>query len=358
MVFMLQIIYNEKQIYPVDTTEGIGWKNIHGFPCNSIVNMASTDEGYIIPIPGLYSVGFSGNDVLVNSSMILDIVPGADFPYNIIPGIECYFNEMITDWLTFAVIVGGYWDDGNWVNVLDFGNNPIGQASENKTIKIKNNSGSDLHNLRISLCNRAIIDPTSWVVSSVSQVPGYFPQVIYSSDITFAEKDSTTIQLLVGGNGVSLVDDSGNVYLEGRGLLYDGSTPYTFLGNYEGIKIVISPHVTNDTTSTINVYENEWEFQYAGNWNTDETIGTLAAGSEIEVDLRLNPYLSVSEGVTHALLQIQSDEESLSVPLAAYLFGVDGTSDTSAYGQLFLRASVISESYKNALEEFGVTLAS
>lgn len=325
---------------PFDSRENYGWRNSQGYPCNSIRQLANTEKGYVDLFPGKYDLSRAEAEV-----------DGA------IPGIVPTLSSTSYAEQRLIVECGGMWiaAEERFKDVLLWDTLVPGTASAERILKVENNSGAGIHNLVITLANRAIITQAAFgePFYSIYQKAGFNPVPAQDLAVTFA----AGLQLLINGFGNDLLDAGEAIYSGGNGITAGSFYHFMPDSDYEGIVFQLDSSVTVASTATLNVYSNIWEMGLDGDfWLRNAlTIGTLANTASIELHLRADPYTVVEAGMTHALLQFSADEGEFSVPLAGV---VRAAKSDLLDSSLLLRCGAITSAMNDTLYSFGFSEAS
>jgi hypothetical protein len=297
------------KVFPLDVTEGIGWKNIQGFPCNSIALVSPLPDSETTP--GRYRITYDETNVntyrgsieactlaydnrsaaqracyvgVRTSNPILvtcENAPETTFTYDdeidnlegnsntgIIPDLAISFNEFPLWPNIFDIFYGGFFIEAEerYLIPLDFGTMMRGDTGAAKTFTIK--AVGALNN-----CTMQIIDK--------------------------------------------------------------GASPGSFVWN---MKLV-----------------NTW---YHGEMVVD--IGDFDNNDELEIELRCYPFTGITETLVEGYLQLTADEGTLLVPLRVDFVSPETIMDGEVVsdGELFFRCVVLAAANANKLEEFGITEAS
>ncbi|MFX1253957.1 MAG: hypothetical protein ACFFCZ_20260 [Promethearchaeota archaeon] len=155
--------YDSSGSYSIRANSGqdISWSNISGHIIRSVDMLADSDPIFCLPISGIYIVSVTDagtpTKVTVTESFPYTPLPFSQdtneitvyedsWNYNVIPGLKLFFASTLYLYSKSIVIVGGKWNDSEERVIRDtiFDTIVQGKVADEKTIRIKNNTGLDL----------------------------------------------------------------------------------------------------------------------------------------------------------------------------------------------------------------------
>jgi hypothetical protein len=397
---------------PLDDDEDIYWRNIYGKGIYLFSVLQVSDEGYRHPIPGVYRVQFDGDISLYNTQLkacdtlytrgtsLYDVcvamVRDSHPVYAIVscPNLQDSNNRQITgqkivdlledNWNTdlihgvglrltqspttihmFEVAIGCVYiqDEQRYVRVVPNGFQPEGGVSNALRLKVKNNAGHSIEDVKIYLVNKCtVLQDKDGPINQVYQRIGINPMVFDNSDpvnITLANTASGLTDVLIDGYGHDCERTSdGTRYTESKQLSADGSTHYMFSKgtNYAGLCFVLNSGL--DGTETATIFTNSTSF-WEVKKSTDEAytkaydgldIGTLGISAEFYIDVRANVTsgFDVNYNQVEGLLQIGNDFYQAFLGLGMNIVDTEPPA--------IIRPSVLHPAMVSKMAEFGITI--
>jgi hypothetical protein len=308
-VFELYYTYGgvDYKVFPLDVTEGIGWKNIQGFPCNTI----SLVESETTPSVGRYRISYDEASVSVYNSLIEDCT--LNNPNRSSDQRVCYenvreFNSVLITCINIPEITFSY-------------NNEVDNLEGN--------------------ANEGIIPGLSIVLNEFTVWPNIFD--VFYGGFFIEEEERYLIPL---DFGYLLKGETGEVK--------------TFTIKAVGaLTNCFMEIVDKDGSEGSNI----WNMGVDDNWyqgNSQVDIGNFLNNDMLDIQLRCNVPLGWTEEITEGYLQLTADEGTLLIPLVVGFMTSEAVMDGEVVtdGDLFLRCVVLSQNNADILASFGITEAS
>jgi hypothetical protein len=308
-VFELHYTHNEidYRVFPFDITEGIGWKNIQGFPCNSISLVSSVT----IPSPGRYRVAYDETSVGIYNDLIEACTLA--YPNRSIEQVDCYIETRTSSSVLITC---------ENIPEIDFTYN-------NEVDNLEGNS------------NEEIIAGLGIALNEVPIFPNYFD--IFYGGFYIEEEERYLIPLDFNSVMRGETGDTVAFTIKAVGTLTNCTMEIADKGASRGSLI--------------------WSMGVDDNWypgNAQIDIGDFSNNDMLDIELKCLVSSGWAEDVTEGYLTLTADQGVTQIPLIVALISPEVVMDGEVVtdGELVFRCTVISSAFMSKLAEFGITEAS
>ena len=310
-MFELYYTYDttDYKVFPLDVTEGIGWKNIQGYPCNSIALVSPLPDS--VTAPGRYRISYNATNI----NTYRGLIETCTLAHQNRSAIQrnCYEGARTS--------------------------NPILVTCENlpETVFSYDNEVDNLE----GNANTGIVSDLAISLNEFPVWPNIF-DIFYGGFFIDAE-ERYLIPLDFGTTMRGEIGETKTFTIKAVGAMSNCTMQIIDKGSSLGSLV--------------------WNMKLASTWyqgGMTVDLGDFANNDMLDVGLRCVPSSGITEDSVEGFLLLIADEGTLMIPLRVGLFSPETIMDGEIVtdGELMFRCVVLSTANMNKLAEFGITEAS